>query len=92
MSGLNLPVVRLPVLEIREVEVSITKFLTQATAKSRIQIGMKLCQYIDPVENQLTEETGCRYRFGFRRSGGSKTPFSRFFVFLVIFEAGYLGI
>ena len=92
MSGLNLPVVRLPVPEIQVVKVLMSEFLTQTTAKSRKRIGMKLRHYIDPVKNQLTEETGCRYRVGFRRSGGSKPPFSRFFVFLVIFEAKYLGI
>ena len=81
MSGLNLPVVRLPVPEIPEVKVSMSEFLAQATAKSSARIQMKLCLFRDLVEDHLTEVTGCRYRVGFRRSRGSKTPFSRFLCF-----------
>jgi len=44
MSGLNLPVVRLPVPEIQVVNVLMSEFLTQATAKSRKGIRMKLGQ------------------------------------------------
>ena len=89
MSGWNLPVVRLPVPEIQEVKVSMSEFLTQATANSRGGNEIKLRQYVDLVINQLTEETGCRYRFWFRRSRGSKTRFSRFFVFLAIFKGPF---
>ena len=69
-----------------------SEFLTQATANSRGGNEIKLRQYVDLVINQLTEETGCRYRFRFRRSRGSKTRFSRFSVFLAIFIGPFLEI
>jgi len=89
---LNLPVVRLSVSELREVKDSMSEFLTHATAKSRKQIRMKMRQYRDLVEDHVTEQTGCQYRVRFRRSRGSKTPFSGFFVFFAIVEPTFLGM
>jgi len=46
---------------------------------------MIFCRVRDPVEDHLTEVTGCRHHF---TSGdmGVKTPFSSFFDILTIFE------